>query len=828
MSHIGRTARTVLGTTLASTLLLGGAIANDLEDAARQYVAGRHGIESDGLRVVRSENGYLPLTNARFTIFKFRTADGAGFAAAMDPVTSLPVDHDDLVVGEAQARLKKYGKVEPALFERMSASPSLRFPVAVWTGAGWASQAGRGQAGRSPDFAAVQSLADDALTPAVNHARGLGAVVQRVELAPLFLTELNAGQIRALARRPDVVAIEEVPKNLGRLNDDSATSDRFANIWSSADGAGARVAVHEDDGVFLNQFLHGPTRPVTYWNPGSPNVDSHATNVAGVIASTHNWRRGGAHGISEILSANFQSFGSAVNIMNSAAWAIRMGADTINMSWGGETGGSQNFFTRWVDYLVKNFGVNIVVASGNDTGFVLSPSLGWNTISVGSYFDGNTGRQNDDAISSFSSYLNPLDPVSGTRYEKPDVVGMGGQVAGGACFGTETTGLNNNVTDSTCGTSFATPDVAAVTALVIGEKPELRGKAEAVKAIVMAGATHNVVDGSGLYDCAASPTPNDCRDGAGAINAYQAVKNVATASANNWRWMYLTPASFPASGYIEYPVYIARNKNVRIALAWDSTAVCGNLGTASASCLSDVLNADLDLELVDPNGTAVRYSGSVAGSTEVIDYRTTITGTHRVRIVRWRFDANSDTYAGLAWNLSTADALTAATGVTSLTSGVAKTGQTTDRGRSYWDSYAMASGVPDPGSGTGVSCVSFLSNETGLEKLYKVTIPSTGRITATLSAIGSVHPSVGSDVDVVLLRKSGAADAQNSQMLACGETSASASQQPAGTYYIVVDGFNGSVANYAITASFAAGLSASAPLEVLRVREALPTEVAVE
>jgi subtilisin family serine protease len=78
--------------------------------------------------------------------------------------------------------------------------------------------------------------------------------------------------------------------------------------------------------------------------------------VAGVIASTHNWRRGGAFGISQILSANFQSFGSATNIVNSASWAINNGADTINMSWGGCSLGDQTFFSHWVDYLVKAFG----------------------------------------------------------------------------------------------------------------------------------------------------------------------------------------------------------------------------------------------------------------------------------------------------------------------------------------------------------------------------------------------------------------------------------------------------------------------------------------
>jgi hypothetical protein len=812
--------RVAVTAAIASTLVAGGALAGDLEGAARRHVASQNGVGADALQLGAAEEGYLPLTGARFTIFKFYTADGAVYGATVDAASGMPVEHADLVANEAQARLRKYGAIEPALYERMAANPSARLPVAVWTRQEAMSQLGRGGGGRSPDLVALQAVTGDAVSPAADFARNLGAIVTTADLAPVFFADLNADQIRALARRVDVVAIQEVPKNLMRLNDDSATSDRFVNIWTSADGGGARIAVHEDDGVFLNQFLHSGPRPVTYWNPGTPNVGSHATNVAGVIASTHNWRRGGAFGISEILSANFQSFANAQNIVNSAGWAIRSGADAINMSWGGGSGGGQTFFTAWVDHLVKNFGVPIVISSGNDTNFVLSPSLGWNTISVGSYFDNNTGGQSDDAISVFSSYKNPLDPVSGARYEKPDLMAMGGQVIGGVCQGTDTTGLNNLATDSTCGTSFSAPDVSAVVALAVAEEPALRAKAEAIKAVVMAGATHNIVDGASIGDCPTSPTPGDCRDGAGAINAYQTIKNVVTPG--NWKFQYLTPASFPG-GFIEYPVTISKNKNVRFVLAWDSTATCGNLGTATQGCSSDVLNADLDLALYNPSGALVKYSGYVAGSAEVVDFKTLVTGVYKIRIVRWRFDANTDTYAGLAWNLSTSDTLTAATGVTSLTLGVAKAAQTTDKGRSYWDSYAMAPGVPDP---TG--CVGFMNASRGLEKLYKVTTVANGKITATLSAIGSVHPTISNDVDVAILRKTGSADLQNGQMLACGNTTAAASGQAPGTYYIVVDGFNGAVANYTLTASFAAGLSADAPQEALPVREVLPETIAVE
>jgi subtilisin family serine protease len=137
------------------------------------------------------------------------------------------------------------------------------------------------------------------------------------------------------------------------LIDDAATSNRYPFVWSTTTGAGTKIAVHEDDGVDnANPFLNNPTHGLLYWSDtvGLPrNIDGHATNIAGIIASTHNWRRGGAFGISEILSANW---GILPNAANWASWAINKGADTINMSWAVCSDGSQNFYSHWVDYLV--------------------------------------------------------------------------------------------------------------------------------------------------------------------------------------------------------------------------------------------------------------------------------------------------------------------------------------------------------------------------------------------------------------------------------------------------------------------------------------------
>jgi hypothetical protein len=820
-------------TALTITLLLAlglvvpaAAQPSDLATRAREYVAGNQGIPVDQLEVATTTRTRLPLTGANLIDFKVMARDGRSFGVSFDVMTEQVVDSAAAAQQEQQARVAKYGVLEPALYEQLQNSPGSRIPVGVWVRM---EDPGTLARGANPNFNALATRVRAAQAPAANAARGLGAAIAQADLVPVFFAELNAGQINALSHRPDVMAIELIPTNLARHNDDSSTSNRYPFIWSSARGAGAVVAVHEDDGVDnVNTFLVDPV----YWctgvgtGPGGAactvgrNIGSHATNVAGVIASTHQWRRGGAWGIAagSLLSANFQSFSgsgtptsaTSQKIVNSATWALNSGADTINMSWGSIcSNGNQNFFSRWVDYLVKATGDNIVASAGNSTcpsgtpQYVGAPSLGWNAISVGAYWDTDTGLRSDDVLSSFSSFVNPTDPNSGRTYEKPDVAGMGGQSDATGCHGTETTAVGGGVGDTTCGTSFAAPDVSALTALIVGKNPTgLRNNAEVVKAIVMAGATHNIVDGANYTSCSTSPIAGDCRDGAGALDAYQTIQNIVTPG--NWRFPgFITPSSFDAAGNIDYPVSIGSGKNIRVAIAWDSTAVCSNLGTSSQGCSSDVLNADLDLQLVNPAGTVVASSSSFQNSAEVIDYKTTTSGTWTVRIRNFRFDAGTNTYLGVAWNLNTVDSRNPLTGATSFALNTTKTNQTTDKGRSFWDTYS------------GAGCDAFLSAETGLEKVYTVNTSSTGAIQASLSTIVGFS-GVNSDIDVIILKKSGAANSQNTKVVACGDTSATASGQPAGTYYVVVDGFAGSVAKFNIAVNFTSGAAAAsvAPVPV--------------
>lgn len=102
-------------------------------------------------------------------------------------------------------------------------------------------------------------------------------------------------------------------------------------------------------------------------------------------------------------------------------------------------------------------------------------------------------------------------------------------------------------------------------------------------------------------------------------------------------------------------------------------------------------------------------------------------------------------------------------------------------------------------------------DEYGPEKLYKITTTQTGTITVTLS---NVVYSTGNDLDVFILCNPSSTSCSNLDPLlhtkgTSSGLTATYANAPAGTYYIVVDGYNGSSGSYTInvTAPCSSGTS---------------------
>lgn len=92
-------------------------------------------------------------------------------------------------------------------------------------------------------------------------------------------------------------------------------------------------------------------------------------------------------------------------------------------------------------------------------------------------------------------------------------------------------------------------------------------------------------------------------------------------------------------------IRVVAGQRIRVSLAWSShTSGTSNIGK------SDVLRADLDLVVRQPNGTTTG-SYSFDNSYEVVDVTAASTGTLRVSVRQDRFDSSSEPF-GLAWALT--------------------------------------------------------------------------------------------------------------------------------------------------------------------------------
>lgn len=432
--------------------------------------------------------------------------------------------------------------------------------------------------------------------------------------APLIYVALPKSEILALAQRADIDTIYGPNDYQDAM--ESARPTQKANViqaWGF-NGAGIEVAILEDSRAqFANPYISGVTRVLT-----DTNMDDHATATAGMVGSTHGTARGIAPGVS-LFSANATSYSDA-NLSAAMDWAaITQDNDIINNSWGGNaTTTTLNVHDRHLDYIVRNLWSTVTVAAGNEAGGcqsgtarVTSPARGYNVISVGNYADQNTLTWDDDAMNGCSSYVNPF-----TGIEKPEVAAVGSSIS-------STITTTPWIANVGSGTSYAAPMVAGEAALLMQRNSSLRIRPEAVKAIIMAAALHNIEGNSRLSD----------RDGAGGVDMRAAFHLV---DKGWWDWSSHTASSLP----VTYTVFASQGERVRVAIAWDSTP--------SADYSADPLQADLDLSVRDESGTLIASSVSIYNSYEIVEFTAPATGSYSLRINDFSF-AGAVEYVGIAW-----------------------------------------------------------------------------------------------------------------------------------------------------------------------------------
>lgn len=454
-------------------------------------------------------------------------------------------------------------------------------------------------------------------------AAGLVAAYASSSTPLAVLQGVPRSVVEEMSRWPEIDAIY-IELNQGGPTLNNARPAQNGTYINSVGYTGSGVAVSITEGERI--YLANPALVVRNVYNSSQPFQSHPTAVAGFIKSSASGYEGLARGAT-VDSANGSY--SDWSVMSAAMDWGSANNNVLNHSfyWSPGTG----VFTaadRQLDYKVR-WGYDFAtVASGNFgngcgsnyTTFVTHPGQGYNVMTVGSYEDGDNSSWADDAMDVCSSFGDPNNDASGVNHEKPEVAAVGAT-------------MNSTLTNASApligpvgsGTSYASPMVAALAADIIQAAPTLKTYPEAVKAVIMASALHNIEGDPRLSDV----------DGVGAVDFSAALTIVER---GNFADQQITPTTtFP----ITKSVFAYKGERVRFVAVW--------LANPDAAYTTDSLPADLDLGAYRSNGTTlITSSASSTNGFEIVDFVAPETETYQIKVSQWTYDGGNS-WLGTAW-----------------------------------------------------------------------------------------------------------------------------------------------------------------------------------
>ena len=463
-----------------------------------------------------------------------------------------------------------------------------------------------------------------------------GTVAYESTSAPLAYVDMPAASVEALAALPLVATIGLERTWTPAMSSANPTVEADWTPGGEDLGAGVRVAVVEYHNVRNSGDLagrvvaSGSTSGALAYATGS--TFDHPTWVAGAIAGQSGSFPGVAPG-ALIVSASTGGGGASLardrNIIAVADWAASPSggnADIVNASIGQDTDVGSEEARRYFDALVYEQGRLAVAAAGNLVTFgnwnIVSPGTAYNVLTVGGIDDRGTVHRGDDRVwyvpgSNGSAYHD----IPGTAwnphgdYNKPNVSAPARSVR-----------TANGLTAS--GTSVSSPIVAGIAAQLLARAPALSLRPEGTRAIIMAGAINHTIMPDGSI--------NADHEGTGTASALWANRLLATGDAG---WGGHVLGTMNSGQPVTQNISVVAGQTVKVVVSWNSHA--------HAASGADRLATDMDLRVVQPNGSAVG-SFSFDNNYEWVEFVASATGTARIELSASRGAAASERF-GLAW-----------------------------------------------------------------------------------------------------------------------------------------------------------------------------------
>jgi subtilisin family serine protease len=279
-----------------------------------------------------------------------------------------------------------------------------------------------------------------------------------------------------------------------------STQAMGANTWWSNNYTGSFMdAAVVDTGIDASHpalnvdyagVFHSTGRYNSNYNDNPTNTDDfqgHGTHVAGIVASTDSTYRGVGYGIDKLINAKAgwrtKAGGGSMywsDAMQAFDWSIFGNpddADVISLSFGGGTTNGNSGFEHFLDAIVYDLDIQVVVANGNGgpgSSTVGEPAGAFNILAVGNVDDWNTISRDNDVLTPSSSRGPTLDGRI-----KPDISAPGMNIMS----------ANNNWETgadfvSKSGTSMAAPHITGSVLLILDYK-NFRWQPEAIKALLL-------------------------------------------------------------------------------------------------------------------------------------------------------------------------------------------------------------------------------------------------------------------------------------------------------------------------------------------------------